>query len=59
MKPATHIVHWPGKDIPACEDHLKKLVGLGAALGFMVSWTPCEETICTNCETEAKKSVKA
>lgn len=49
MKPAIQIVHWPGKDTPACEDHLRKLVGLGAMLGFMVTWTPCSPTICTNC----------
>lgn len=55
MKPATRIVHWPGQDVPACNEHLTKLVGMGALLGFRVSWTPCEETVCTNCESEAKK----
>lgn len=55
-KPANQIVHWPGKDTPACEDHLRKLVGLGAILGIMISWTPCEETVCTNCESEARRS---
>jgi hypothetical protein len=55
MKPATQIVHWPGRDTAACEDHLRKLVGLGAILGIMISWTPCEETVCENCKTEAVK----
>ncbi len=49
MKPAMQIVHWPGQDIAACEDHLRKLVGLGAVLGIMITWTPCPETICPNC----------
>lgn len=52
MNPATQIVHWPGKDTPACKEHLIKLVGLAAALGFMLTWTPCEETVCSNCESE-------
>ena len=55
MKPAKQIVHWPGKDVPACEDHLEKLVGLGAVLGIQVTWTPCEETVCTNCANETKR----
>jgi hypothetical protein len=55
MKPATQIAHWPGNDVPVCEDHAKKIVGLGGFMGFAVSLTPCEETVCTNCENEAKK----
>lgn len=54
MKPATQIVHWPGKDTAACEDHLRKLVSLAAIMGFRVSCTPCEETNCDNCNNEAK-----
>lgn len=57
VKPATQIVHWPGNDTAACDDHLKKLVGLAAVLGFRLSWTPCEETICANCATAAAKEV--
>jgi hypothetical protein len=56
MAPATQIVHWPGKDVPACFEHLRKLLALAAVLGFQLSWTPCDETICTNCENEAKKA---
>ena len=52
---ALQIVHWPGKDTPACENHLRKLVGLAAVLGFQLSWTPCESTICSNCESEEEK----
>ena len=55
MKPATQIVHWPGKDTAACDDHLRQLIGLGAILGCRIDWTPCDETICDNCENEAKK----
>ncbi len=54
MKPATQIAHWPGKDTPVCDDHLRKLVGIGAVLGFPLSWTPCEPTVCNNCESENK-----
>jgi len=56
MQPATQIVHWPGKDTAACDEHLRKMAGLAALLGFRLSWTPCEETVCANCETEARKS---
>lgn len=53
---AVAIVHWPGKDTPACDEHLNKLVGLGAVLGIRVSWTPCTQgEICTNCENDPKK----
>ena len=55
MKPATRIVHWPGQDTAACEDHLRQLVGLAAVLGFRLSWDSCEETVCANCESEAKR----
>jgi len=55
MSEATQIVHWPGKDTPACDEHLQKLVGLGAVLGIRVSWTPCEPTVCTNCQTELRR----
>jgi hypothetical protein len=34
------VVHWPGKDTTACPDHLRKLVGVAAILGFQLSWTP-------------------
>lgn len=56
MKPATQIVHWPGQDTPACDEHLKRLVGLGAVLGICISWTPCTETICENCMSEEKRA---
>lgn len=52
MKPATQIVHWPGKDTNACDEHRNRLIGLGAVLGYMITWTPCEETICNNCYSE-------
>lgn len=49
MKPAKQIVHWPGKDTAACDEHFRKLMGLAAVLGFTLSWTECEETVCDNC----------
>ena len=55
---ATVIAHWPGKDTPSCPEHLKKLVGLAAVLGFPLSWTPNEDSNveCSNCESEARKA---
>lgn len=52
---ATQIIHWPGKDTTACDEHLQKLMDLAAVLGIRISWTPCEETVCANCEAEEKK----
>ena len=59
MKPALFIVHWPGKDTPACEEHALKLVQLGKVMGFAVTSTLCEPQICTNCENEAKQKERA
>lgn len=56
MSEATQIVHWPGKDTPACDEHLRQLVSLGAVFGIQISWTPCEPQECPNCETEARKA---
>lgn len=65
---ATEIVHWPGKDVPACEEHAKKLKALGATLGIAISSTPViavllgglevrdDLLVCKNCENEAKKA---
>jgi hypothetical protein len=54
-----YLVHWPGKDVIACEDHMRKLVGLGAVLGTRVSWShilnPQPGPECLNCANEAKK----
>ena len=52
---ATQIVHWPGKDVPVCDDHRRKLIALASAMGFPVSCTPCVETICTNCQNEVER----
>jgi len=54
---AIVIVHWPGKDTPACRRHEKQLQGLAAAMGL--SGLSCtviaEEGVkCANCENEAK-----
>jgi hypothetical protein len=61
ITPALVIVHWPGKDTPACIEHAEKLVALGRAMGFGVSVTPFIQgpdepmIACKNCENEAKK----
>lgn len=53
---ATLLVHWPGKDTLACEDHAKKLVNLGSVLGCSVSMTTYNgDAECDNCANEAKK----
>jgi hypothetical protein len=55
IKAAIAIVHWPGKDVLACEDHTNKLLSLAKFMGFAVSATPClPGEVCTNCENEAK-----
>lgn len=55
MTPATKIVHWPGKDTPACDGHARKLEGLAGFMGFPVSMTPASPgEACTNCDNEAK-----
>lgn len=51
---ATVIVHWPGKDTPACDFHAAQLVEVGARMGFRVSTTPCVwPQYCANCERVA------
>ena len=57
MSDAVEIVHWPGKDVPACEEHAKKLKALGQFMGFAVSSTPWPAGVpCTNCENEANST---
>ena len=57
---ATEIVHWPGKEVPACDKHAEQLRSVGDAMGFHVSSTPCiADEACTNCENEAKKQASA
>jgi hypothetical protein len=59
MKPAIEIIHWPGKDTPACEEHAAKLKSLGQFMGFAVSSTPClTAEVCANCENEEKKELE-
>ena len=59
MMLAMVIVHWPGKDVPACVDHAAKLQKLAEVMGFALSmdvvpWDD-EDLVCTNCENEARK----
>ena len=59
MSEATVIVHWPGKDTPACDQHAKKLAGLARFMGFPVSETAIEPGLmCANCANEAQKASK-
>jgi len=56
---ATQIVHWPGKDTPACDRHAQGLNRLAGAMGFALAATPCEiEAECTNCANEEKKELE-
>lgn len=57
MSDVIVIVHWPGKDTPACPEHLRQLVGLAAVMGFALSWSPTmnPELKCSNCETQRAK----
>ena len=48
---ATKIVHWPGKDTPACDSHAQKATKLAMFMGFFVSSTEC-----ANCANEAAKN---
>lgn len=55
MKLATQIVHWPGKDSYACNEHANQLRRVADAMGFAVSSTIClTGEVCGNCENEAK-----
>lgn len=54
MAKATQIVHWPGKDVPACDAHREQMLGVAEAMGFKISWTPCAETECPNCEAKGQ-----
>lgn len=58
IKEAMYIVHWPGKEVPACEEHAAKLRNVADVMGFALSATLCmTERKCTNCENEAKKNL--
>lgn len=57
MKLATQVVHWPGKDTYACDEHANKLFVLAGVLGFQLSVTVCDtNTPCSNCVNEARVS---
>lgn len=50
------IAHWPGKDTPACPEHLLKLKNLATFMGFPLSCTPAPEGMeCANCNNERKR----
>jgi hypothetical protein len=54
---ATQIVHWPGKDTAACDDHANKLRVVSGVLGVALSSTaiPSDaEVLCENCVHELK-----
>jgi uncharacterized NAD-dependent epimerase/dehydratase family protein len=57
VKTAIVVVHWPGKDTPACADHASKLSLLARHIGFTVTMTPCEvEAVCTNCRNDEERN---
>jgi len=54
--PATKIVHWPGEDVPACDEHAQQLKLVGEMLAGFISTSPAPEgMVCTNCTNEAKR----
>jgi hypothetical protein len=57
---ATQIVHWPGNDTAACDDHAAKLRSIGIFMCEMIpDSTPISEdaeVLCDNCVNEAKKA---
>lgn len=56
MSEATEIVHWPGRDVPMCDRHMKQAKAIGEALGTPISSTPWPAGgICMNCVNEAAK----
>lgn len=60
MPLATVIVHWPGKDVPACAEHALKLKALAAHMGFalsitLVDFSQDKELVCSNCKNELAK----
>lgn len=57
---ATQIVHWPGKDTAACDDHALKLKSLASFMGFTLppSTKLFDETQCQNCINEEEKAKK-
>jgi hypothetical protein len=58
QKLATQIGHWPGQDTPVCDEHKAKLQAIGRAIGITVTFTPCDPTICKNCENEEIKKLE-
>jgi hypothetical protein len=57
---AVYLVHWPGNDVLACNQHKEKLVGLAGHMGVGLSYTSYDgpPTECPNCENEAKMKQK-
>jgi len=53
LSEAKVIIHWPGKDTPACTRHAERLAALAGMLGFHVAMTPCDPGVpCINCINE-------
>lgn len=58
---ATYIVHWPGQDTLACDEHTVKLRSLGSFMGISVASTPVTDADleCANCQNEAQRKERA
>jgi hypothetical protein len=57
---ATHIVHWPGNDVLACDEHTAKLKRLAEVMGFKLSTTPCDRVVeCGNCESSWLRTIES
>jgi hypothetical protein len=58
MTRAVVVVHWPGKDTVACDEHAAKLAAGAAAMGFVLTVTPISPDLyieCKNCRNERKQ----
>lgn len=56
---ATQVVHWPGKDVYACDAHAQQLKGVAEIMGFHLSFSPCDDQQCdgpecSNCTNKTK-----
>ena len=51
--PASKIAHWPGQSIGCCDEHADKIVAIGKAMGYGITFTDApEEAVCINCVNE-------
>jgi hypothetical protein len=59
MTRALVMVHWPGQDTPACDEHAGQLATVAEAMGFALSATPISPDLVLECENCRRKREKA